>query len=193
MTRRPKAPTFLGGVAVAFVLAAAGAAVFAATAPWLASSFAIRAITIALGGAYVLYLLSRSEERTGRVATVTMWCVATALAAVFASSLPLFLICQVASIWLIRSMYFHGSIVPALADLGIGVLALAFAVWAAKSSGSVFLSIWCFFLVQALFVALPADIRAKAQCDEGSDEPFKRAERSAAAAIRRLAANVNHI
>lgn len=191
--KRPKAPTFLGGAAVAFVLAAAGAAVFAATTPWLAASFAIRAIAIASGGAYVLYLLSRSEERTGRVATVTVWCVATALATAFASSLPLFLICQVASIWLIRSLYFHGSIVAALADLGIGVLALAFAVWAAKGSGSVFLSIWCFFLVQALFVALPADGSVKAQRDDGSEQPFKRAERSATAAIRRLAANVNHI
>ena len=93
---------------------------------------------------------------------------------------------------MIRSLYFHGSIVAALADLGIGALALAFAIWAAKSSGSVFLSIWCFFLVQALFVALPADIGAKAQRDDGSDQPFKRAERSATAAIRRLAANVNH-
>ena len=158
----------------------------------LPPSFAIRSIAIALGGAYTLYLLSRSEERTGRIATVVVWCVATTLAAVFADSLPLFLICQVASIWLIRSLYFHGSIVTALADLGIGALALAFAIWAAKSSGSVFLSIWCFFLVQALFVALPADIGAKAQCDDGSDQPFKRAERSATAAIRRLAANVNH-
>jgi hypothetical protein len=191
MTRRPKAPTFFGGVAVAFVFAAVGAAVFAATTPWLASSFAIRCIAIALGGAYTLYLLSRSEERTGRIATVVVWCVATTLAAVFASSLPLFLICQVASIWLIRSLYFHGSIVTALADLGLGALALAFAIWAARSSGSVFMSIWCFFLVQALFVALPANIGAKALGDEDSDQPFKRAERSATAAIRRLAANAN--
>jgi hypothetical protein len=192
MTRRPKAPTFIGGAAAAFILAAAGAAVFAATTPWIAPSFAIRGIAIALGGAYAFYLLSRSEERTGRIATVVVWCVATTLTAVFASSLPLFLICQVASIWLIRSLYFHGSIVTALADLGIGALALAFAIWAAKSSGSVFLSIWCFFLVQALFVALPADVPTKARSDEGSDQPFKRAERSATAALRRLAAHVNH-
>jgi hypothetical protein len=192
MTRRPKAPTFLGGAAVAFVLALAGAAAFAATTPWLSTAHAIRGIAIALGGAYTLYLLSRSEERTGRIATVALWCVAAAFATVFASSLPLFLICQVASIWLIRSLYFHGSIVTALADLGIGGLALASAIWAAKSSGSVFLSIWCFFLVQALFVALPADVATKARSDEGSDQPFKRAERSATAALRRLAAHVNH-
>ena len=192
MTRRPKAPTFIGGAAVAFLFAAAGAAVFAATTPWLAPSLAIRCIVVALGGAYTLYLLSRSEERTGRIATVAVWCVATTLAAVLASSLPLFLICQVASIWLIRSLYFHGSLVAALADLGIGALALAFAIWAARSSGSVFLAIWCFFLVQALFVAVPADMGAKALSDDGSDQPFKRAERSATAAIRRLAANVNH-
>ena len=95
MTRRPKAPTFIGGAAVAFVLALAGAAVFAATTPWLSTAHAIRAVAIALGGAYTLYLLSRSEERTGRIATVALWCVATAFATVFASSLPLFLITKV--------------------------------------------------------------------------------------------------
>lgn len=192
-TRRPKPPTFLGGAAIALVFAAAGAAVFAALTPWLASHLAIRGIAIALGGAYTLYLLSRSEERTGRIATVAMWCVVTALTTVFVGTLPLFLICQVAAIWLIRSLYFHGSIVTALADLGIGGLALASAIWAARSSGSVFLSIWCFFLVQALFVALPADITAKAQRDDGDDQPFKRAQRSATAAMRRLAANAHHI
>lgn len=192
MTRPAKAPTFLGGAVIAFVFAAAGAAVFAAIIPWLSSAQAIRGIAIALGGAYTLYLLSGSEERTGRIATVAVWCVATAAAALFVSSLPLFLICQVASIWLIRSLYFHGSIVGALADLGIGGLALAFAIWAARGSGSVFLSIWCFFLVQALFVALPADGGTQSHADAGSDQPFKRAERSATAALRRLAANANH-
>lgn len=192
-TRRPRPPTFLGGAAIAFVFAATGAAMFAALTPWLASHLAIRGIAIALGGAYTLYLLSRSEERTGRIATVAAWCVATTLSIVFVSALPLLLICQVAVIWLIRSLYFHGSIVTALADLGIGALALACAIWAAKSSGSMFLSVWCFFLVQALFVALPTDIAAKAQRDDGDDQPFKRAERSAAAAMRRIAANVNHI
>ena len=43
------------------------------------------------------------------------------------------------------------------------------------------------------FSFVPADIGAKARSDDGSDQPFKRAERSATAAIRRLAANVNHI
>jgi hypothetical protein len=136
----------VGGALVAFVLALAGAAVFAATTPWLSTAHAIRGIAIALGGAYTLYLLSRSEERTGRIATVALWCVATALAVVFASSLPLFLICQVASIWLIRSLYFHGSIVAALADLGLGGLALAFAIWAARTAASCSrsgVSSWC--------------------------------------------------
>jgi hypothetical protein len=78
MTRRPKPPTFLGGAAIALVFAAAGAAAFAAVTPWLASHHAIRGIAIALGGAYTFYLLSRSDERTGRIATVALWCIAAA-------------------------------------------------------------------------------------------------------------------
>jgi hypothetical protein len=122
-----------------------------------------------------------------------VWCVATTLAAVFASSLPLFLICQVASIWLIRSLYFHGSIVTALADLGLARLALAFAIWAARSSGSVFTSIWCFFLVQALSVRCPANIGAKALGHRGLGPTIqtRRTQRNGGHQTP-LAANANH-
>ena len=56
-------------------------------------------------------------------------------------------------------------------------------------SGSLFLSIWSFFLVQALFVAIPTRLRQKAG-DRGpardSEDPFQRAHRAAEAALRKL-------
>lgn len=184
--------TFLGGVALAFILAAAGAASFAALTTVSTSEFAIRAISTVLGGAYLLYLLSRSEERAGRIVTIAVWLAGVVATAVFVTSLPLFLVCHVTMIWLVRTLYFHGSFVTALLDLGVAALALAAAIWAARTSASVFLTIWCFFLVQALFVVLPADTRAKAQPGGGDDQPFKRAQRSADAALRRLANSINH-
>ena len=185
--------TFLGGVAAAFMLAAAGAAVFAALTAVLTSDVAIRATSTLLAGAYVLYLLSRSEERTGRIVTIVVWLSGAVATSVFAASLPLFFVCHVVAIWLVRTLYFHGSLTTALLDLGVAGLALAAAIWAARTSGSLFLAIWCFFLVQALFVVIPEGTNARAQSDGGfDDQPFKRAHRSAGAALRRLADSINH-
>jgi hypothetical protein len=184
--------TFFGGVAAAFVLAAAGAASFAALTTVLTSDVAIRATSTVLGGAYLLYLLSRSEERTGRVVTIAVWLTGAVATGVFATSLPLFFVCHVVMIWLVRTLYFHGSFTTALLDLGVAALALAAAIWAARTSGSLFLAIWCFFLVQALFVVIPANTNAQAQAGGFDDQPFKRAHRSAGAALRRLANTVNH-
>src|SRR5262249_24614647 len=84
--------TFLGGVAVAAVVAAAGAAVFSATFGWWPPRAALRVIVALLGGAYSLYLLARSDERTGRFVTFAAWgCGAAGLAA-FAGTLGMYLI-----------------------------------------------------------------------------------------------------
>jgi hypothetical protein len=185
--------TFLGGVAAAFILAAAGGALFAALTTVLTSGVAIRATSTLLAGAYLLYLLSRSEERTGRIVTILVWLSGAVATGVFAASLPLFFVCHVVMIWLVRTLYFHGSFTTALLDLGVAGLALAAAIWAARTSGSLFLAIWCFFLVQALFVVIPEGTNARAQSGGGfDDQPFKRAHRSAGAALRRLANSINH-
>jgi hypothetical protein len=185
--------TFLGGVAVAFALAAAGAAVFAALTTVLTGGGAIRATSTLLAGAYVLYLLSRSNERTGRIVTIAVWLSGAVATSVFAASLPLFLVAHVVMIWLVRTLYFHGSFAAALFDLGITGLAFAAAIWAARTSASLFLAVWCCFLVQALFVVIPAGANAPAHSRGGfDDQPFKRAQRSAGGALRRLANSINH-
>jgi len=182
-------PGFFGGVAIAFMFAVVGAALFASLTPWFAPSLAIRLISTVLGGSYTLYLLWCSGERTGRIVTVATWCMSAAMIGWLAPALPQFLIAHVALIWLVRSLYFHSSIVTALYDLGLGTLALAIAIWAAKSSNSLFLTTWCFFLVHALFVVLPSGTPAAAPADAGNNQPFQRARRSAEAALRRLVAN----
>jgi len=187
---RPIRPGFFGGVAIAFVFAVVAAALFASLTPWCSTSLVIRLIATVLGGSYMLYLLWRSAERTGRIVTVTTWCTSAALIGWLAPSLPVFLIAHVALIWLVRSLYFHSSIVAALSDLGLGALALAVAIWAAKSSNSLFLTTWCFFLVHALFVVLPNSAPASAPVDDANNQTFQRARRSAEAALRRLVADI---
>src|SRR5262245_31369143 len=178
--------TFLGGVVVAAVFAAAGAALFGATVAWWSPRFALRTIVALLGAAYVLYLLACSGERTGRVVTVAAWMIGAALLAAFADALGLFLVGHAVLVWLVRALYHQRSTIGALADLGLTALALAAAVASMRSTGSLFLAIWCFFLIEALFAAVPNGI-TRSHPRAGVEPPFARAQRSANAALQRLA------
>jgi len=108
-----------------------------------------------------LYLFSRSEERVGRVTTLSAWIALAAVTWWFAPPLPLYLLIHVAAIWLVRSLYFYSGVMPALMDLGLGALSVSATVWAITRSGSVFLATGCFFLVQALFVTIPPAVKRK--------------------------------
>ena len=67
--------------------------------------------------------------------------------------------------------------------------ALAAGIWAATQTGSLFLSLWCFFLVQALFVAIPVNMNRKTAPGSSQRDPedrFQHAHRVAESALRRL-------
>ena len=184
-----KRPGFFQGVLVAAVLGFFASVVVATLTPFLGLSAVIRLVIPALGFAYLLYLISRSNERVGRLTTLTLW---TALAAVtwwVAPPFPMYLLIHVSAVWLVRSLYFYSGVLPALMDLGLSALSISAAVLAVSRSGSVFLATWCFFLVQALFVVIPRSVntgsgtRAGAPVDNGD---FERARRHAESALRQL-------
>lgn len=192
MSRGSRQPSLFHGVVAALALSLCGAALLGALTPIVGTASAFRIVVALLGLAYLLYLLARSAERTGRIATVVLWSAASAAAWFAAPPLAAYLLLHVGLIWLARSLYHHSSVLSALADLALSVLAVAFAVWAAGRSGSPWLALWCFFLLQAFFVLLPAAIgddaaRARAGHDEDG-EAFERAHRAAQAALRRMVA-----
>ena len=179
-----KQPTFLRGVLCAIVLAMTGAATFAALTPVFGSLPALRAVITLLAGIYVVYLLRSSRERTGRVVAPTVWLAAAAFIWWLGPSTAVFAASHVLAIWMIRSLYHHSGMLGALGDLGLSALALAAAIWAA-GSGSLFLTIWSFFLVQSLFVALiqtPGGSRS-----QPPEDGFTYARQTAEAALKRLA------
>lgn len=182
-------PGFLHGVIVAAILAFFASAIVATLTPFAGLGAVVRLVIPMLGLAYLLYLLNRTTERLGRVTTLTLW---TAMAAVtwwIAPPLPLYVLIHVGAVWLVRSLYFYSGIMPALMDLGLNALSVSAAVWAITRSGSVFLATWCFFLVQALFVAIPPAVQrtAKPEMNTAVDnDSFERARRQADAALRQL-------
>ena len=184
-----KRPGFFHGVIVAAVLGFFASAIVATLTPFVGLGTVVRLVIPLLGLAYLLYLLSRSAEKLGRVTTLTCWAAMTAIAWWLAPPLPLYLLIHVGAVWLIRSLYFYSGVLPALMDLGLGALSVSAAVWAISRSGSVFLATWCFFLVQALFVAIPPAVPRKAALKPNTpaeSRNFERAKRQADAALHQL-------
>lgn len=184
-----KRPSFLQGVALAAVSGFVASALLATLTPFIGLGAVLRLVIPALGLGYLLYLFSRSNERLGRVTTLSIWIALTVITWWFAPPLPFYLLIHVTAIWLVRSLYFYSGVLPALMDLGISALSVSAAVWAITRSGSVFLATWCFFLVQALFVVIPPSIKGKAD-DSGDpahdNRNFEHARRQADQALRQL-------
>ena len=105
-----KRPGFFHGVIVAAVLGFFASAIVATLTPFVGLGTVVRLLIPLLGLAYVLYLLSQSAERLGRVTTLTCWIAMTAVAWWATPPLTLYLLIHVGAVWLIRSLYFSRAV-----------------------------------------------------------------------------------
>ncbi len=179
-----KRPTFFQGVLVAALFALAGSAFVAAFVPFLGTVTVARLVVPGLALAYLLYLLPQSDQRVGRVTTFALWSLMAIANWLFVPSFALYLLIHAGALWLIRSLYFYSGVIPALMDIGVNGLSVVAGLSALHRTGSVFLAIWTFFLVQALFVAIPATIRRNAATS--TLDGFEHSRRQAEAALRQL-------
>jgi hypothetical protein len=184
--RSSSRPSFGGSLVAGFVLAVCGAAVLASLGPLVGFPTALRLGVALVAFAYVLYLIGKSGERVGRVATLACWLVAALCLGLAGLPFAAYVLVHVGLIWLVRSLYYYSGVLPALADFALSLLGTAFAVWAAQRSGSAWLSFWCFFLAQSFHVLIPSALAGRAPRDGVADDAFNRAQRTAEEAIRRL-------
>jgi hypothetical protein len=187
-----KQPTFLEGVGIAVAISLAGGVLYTAMDAVFPGVPVLRLLIAGIGLGYVVYLLSRSPERVGRVTAAAAWLLVAGVLWFTHPPLLLYVCVHLGVIWLIRSLYFYSSALSALADLGLNGLGLAAAIWAVTRTGSVFLGIWCFFLVQALFVVIPKSINRKpgaVRAGHESEDRFQHAYRVAETAVRKLSSN----
>jgi len=185
-------PSFFEGVAVALIVALFSAAGIYVLSRLFFSDFPLYLLITAVSLAYICYLLARSGEKTGRVSVVVLWFVITMAGFLFLPSLIFFVFLQLGFIWLLRSLYFHNSVLAALADMGLFALSLIVASWSWFNTQSVFISVWSFFLTQALFVLIPSPLSKKTavcQASSAGDDRFETAYRAAESAVRKLAAH----
>jgi len=148
-------------------------------------SFVLYAATLS----YLIYLLKNSNARIGRVMVISGWAVTSLVCWLF--EVPLFeqVLIQAGSIWLVRSLYFHGSLFAALFDLGLVSIGLAASAWAMVNTGSLATAVWSFFLIQALFCWIP-DLSRKESSDvcrpQSEQTSFQSAHRIALDAVHKL-------
>jgi hypothetical protein len=181
--------TFWEGVVIALLASVIGSIGFFALTVLFSEDCSIRLLTSGLAIVYSLYLLSRSQERTGRITVMLSWFILLAMLWLFYIPLALFLMLHVLAIWLIRSLYCYASLFSSLADLGLNAFSLSSAFWALHHTGSLFLTFWCFFLVQALFVYIPTGIKRPNPDKESivdSESTFNHVYQTAEAAVRKL-------
>ncbi len=184
-----KMPGILEGAAFALGASIFGSVTYNTLTLFLTSSVVMRLLIVVIGLGYVVYLLSRSRERVGRITIIALWLLVAAITWFTAPPLILYLMAHLGLIWLIRSLYFYSSLVSAIADLGLNGVSLTAAVWALNQTGSLFVGIWCFFLMQALFVAIPTNMKQKTgqnQTSKAREDRFQHAYRAAESALRKL-------
>jgi hypothetical protein len=181
-------PGFFHGVAAAAVLGFLASAVIAVLTPFIGIGAVTRLVIPGLAFVYILYLFSRNDERTGRVTTIVLWSGMTLATWWLAPPLPFYVLIHAGAIWLMRSLYFYSGVIPSLMDMALTGLSIVTSIWALSRTGSVFLGTWCFFLVQALFIAIPNSIGKKTgpAAPPLANNEFERARRQADAALKQL-------
>ncbi|NOS73348.1 MAG: hypothetical protein HOP36_02160 [Methyloglobulus sp.] len=184
-----KKATFGEGVVIALVSSIIASVVFVSLSFLLSKETVFRLLTSGLAFAYSLYLLARSQGQVGRVTVILAWCLLLSALWVFYPSLTFFMLFHIMAIWLVRSLYRYTSLFSSLVDLCLNALGVASAFWAMHHTGSLFLSFWCFFLVQALFVYIPigSGHQNLDRSGQTNNEPnFDCAYQAAEAAVRKL-------
>jgi hypothetical protein len=188
-------PTLLEGVLVALVLSLSVSPLVVFVQLATGSLLAWKIVVMSIAYTYMCYLLARSERRSGRV-TLGLLALTVLLASlVFNLRFPTILLLCVMLVWAMRCFAYSRSLVSAVLQGGVCVLGCGVALLVYGHSGSLALTLWSFFLVQAAFVLIPAQFMRQAATPSGTtlgDTPdgFGRAYHAAEQALERLMTTV---
>jgi hypothetical protein len=184
-------PTLLEGVLVALVLSLSASPLVVLVQLATGSLLAWKIVVMVLAYTYMCYLLARSERRSGRV-TLGLLALTVLLASLLCNlRFPTILLLCVTLMWTVRSFAHSRSLVSAVLQGGVCVLGCGAALMVYGHSSSLALALWSFFLIQAIFVFIPAQFMRQAAAPSGTtlgDAPddFGQAYHAAEQALERL-------
>ena len=134
---------------------------------------------------YNLYLVYRSRVTIGRISVVIAWSMVTILLWIAQVPPAAFILAQLVMTWLIRSLFFYASFISALLDLGLVVTGTLAGSWAVAQTSGLAAGVWCFLLLQSLFVTIPASWGINRSTQHDSDR-FEYAWLCARSALEKL-------
>jgi len=181
-------PSFIEGLVFAFMVSLSASFLYASLT-WVLSGFgALQFLITIISVSYVVYMLLRSKEKTGRITVMLTWFLVASGLLVFDVPLSLFCLAHLVMLWVVRSLYYYSSVISSLLDFALIGTSLLFSTWAYYQTGSVFMSIWSFFITQALFVFIPERMRSTAtnQLPVSNYHEFNQALKNANYAIQKL-------
>lgn len=181
-----KTLSFWPAVALALAISVLGWVLHSVIGGFVDIGVSLRVVVLVAAMLQVLALLATHPQRSGRVVAAGAGLALSGLLVLVDPALPVWLVAQTGFIWLLRSLQRYDSLIPAGADALLSAFALGAAIATAQHTHSLFLSLWCFFLVQALtaFVAVrTAAAHAASACGETD---FDTSYRNAETALRNL-------
>ena len=179
-------PSFLNGALIGLFISFIGAIGFYGLAlimPFMVSAYLMIGI---LGITYHCYLSSTQQSNKGLVSSIVILVLITMVSWLFAWSLLTVVSLNCFLIWMFRIHYFHKSAIGAIGDLAILIGSTFLSAYTFAHTDSLFLSIWVFFLCQALFVLIPESIVKNSSPHHHVESKFSVAKRNAQSALNQL-------
>lgn len=153
-------PTLSEGVILALLASIVSVIIFMGMISFFSAGIVFRMLISVLGLIYILYLFSRHSEKTGKMTVIAGWLAISTLIPVFSNSILLFVSLHISMIWIVRSLYFYNSLWSSALDLALNCFALLAGIFTWQHTSSLLLALWCFFLIQAMFVFIPKQLGA---------------------------------
>lgn len=180
-----KTLSFWPAVALALAISVLGWVLHSVIGGFVGIGVSLRVVVLVAAMLQVLALLA-AHPRSGRVVAAAGWLALSGLLVLVDPALPVWLVAQTGFVWLLRSLQRYDSLLPAAADALLSGFALSAAIATAMHTRSLFLSLWCYFLVQALAAFLPRRLPASVPPSAACVNDFEASFRTAEAALRRL-------
>ncbi len=183
-----RGPGIIKGIIFAILASLASGLLLKVLPLVLTSETSSSLIIMGLSLAYLLFLQRYTDIRRGRIIVLTAWIIIGGVSWLLDLSLTEQILLNISLIWIVRCLYFHSSITTALLDLVLVIMAAGGGVWAVIQTNSLIVAVWCFFLGQSLFVAVPEFPRLDkfdSPSSDAIDDHFQAAYRVAQDAVRK--------
>ena len=155
MPAASRPPGFMEGVIIALGLSLISAIGYWSLIGVFHVAVSLSAAAAILGTAYALYLIKRSDRTTGKITCGLVFNTIVVLIILLPIGVGMVASILLLALWGVRCFFYRHGVADSLVDLSLSVSAAIAALIAAIATQSVFITVWTFFIVQALHVFIP--------------------------------------